>query len=347
MKADKIITKALAIVFAAIIAVGFLPAMEAQASQNIRVYVNDRRVNFPDQQPIIIDGRIFVPLSGVFEELGFTASRDTTNELITLTNGLPSDGGLINIMLSVGNRNFLVRGFPNAALTQHIMEAAPQLINGRVMVPLRAIAESIGHTATWNSTAQRARITTTGYVLAGAANDSSHLPVVAGVPGQSVIGQWIDAWPGLTDFERYVFQFVNEYRVENGLDALSLCPVLSALAWYRTSYLNRSGFIRANAQSGDVHSWGSHRSNDIANMGRVSGGGVSGGINFVARNAHMTTYEQARSSVNGWIASPPHRQNMLFGFDGRGENTIVGIGSALSVNGRRTYVYAFFGIPLQ
>ena len=178
-------------------------------------------------------------------------------------------------------------------------------------------------------------------VMANATNDSSHLPIVNGLPDQQTLSQWVDAWPGLTDFERYLFQFINEYRAENGLHALELCPTLSALAWYRTSYLNRNGFVRADVQTRVVHRWGSHTTADVASLVRdlANDGRFSVGANFNARNAQITAYAQARVTVDGWIGSPGHRANMV-----NEASTVVGIGSALSVDGNRTYAYTFFGV---
>ena len=175
-------------------------------------------------------------------------------------------------------------------------------------------------------------------VSAKAANDSAHLPIVAGMPSIGLMNQWVDDWPGLTDFEQYVVQFVNEYRVENGRQPLEICPVLSALAWYRVSYLNRNGFIRADVESGDVHRWGSHTSMDIRRLSEEMANRSSGGVNFQSRHVGFTTYHQARRTVDGWINSRSHRTNML-----NRRIAFIGAGTSLSVCGNHTYIYNFFG----
>jgi len=190
----------------------------------------------------------------------------------------------------------------------------------------------------------RARRIAIETMLAESANNSAHLPIVDGIPSQEILQQWVDAWPGLTDFEQYVLQFVNEYRAENDLPPLELCPVLSALAWYRVSYLRHNGFVRTDVASGDVHYWGSHTTNDIARFGRIiadDGRAGTFGVNFQARTARTSAYEQARVTVDGWIESPGHRANML---NERRETSLAGAGTALSVDGNRTYIYMFFGV---
>ena len=175
-----------------------------------------------------------------------------------------------------------------------------------------------------------------------AINDSSQLPIVNRLPSANVARQWIDAWPGVTEFERYVIQFVNEYRVEHGLRSLEICPVLSALAWYRTSYLSQNGFLFANVQPGEVHTWGSHRSTDVSRLASsLTNGERSGGrgINFQSRIVLFSAHQQARAVVDWWIGSPVHRANML-----NAQITLVGIGTDLSIDGNHTHTYTFFGV---
>jgi uncharacterized protein YkwD len=176
-------------------------------------------------------------------------------------------------------------------------------------------------------------------MLAAAFNNPANLPIVHGTPGVEIIGQWIAAWPGPTQFEIYTIEFINEYRAQNGRNPVEICPTLSTLAWYRTSYLNRMGFVRQGQAQGVVHTWGSAPTNSIGGLARNLPGNVSyQGGNFHALSARLTAREQARAIVDGWINSPGHRNNML-----RETHNVVGIGTALSVCGTRTYTYTFYG----
>jgi uncharacterized protein YkwD len=177
-------------------------------------------------------------------------------------------------------------------------------------------------------------------MLAAAYNNPGGLPIVSGVPSTQIMQQWINAWPGPTPFERYTLQFINEYRLQNGLGPVEACPVLSALAWYRTSYLHHAGFVRQGLVQGAVHSWGSFTTHNIGGLARdLAVNTRYAGGNFHAMSAGLTAREQARRIVDGWINSVAHRNNML-----REGHNIVGIGTALSVDGTRTYTYTFFGV---
>ncbi|MCL2571568.1 MAG: copper amine oxidase N-terminal domain-containing protein [Defluviitaleaceae bacterium] len=127
------------------------------SSAPIRVRVDGAYVDFDDQQPISRQGRILVPVRGVFEVMGFdvewipeTATAELTRE------------GLI-ITIRRGDTAIVVNG-------QRVYpDVPPQIVNGRFMVPLRAISEASGADAQWDGRNQTAIITT----------DGSHLPVGA------------------------------------------------------------------------------------------------------------------------------------------------------------------------
>jgi len=52
----------------------------------VSVYLNQEKVEFPDQQPVIVSGRTLVPARGVFEKLGMKVSWDAAKQKVTLQN---------------------------------------------------------------------------------------------------------------------------------------------------------------------------------------------------------------------------------------------------------------------
>jgi hypothetical protein len=97
-------------------------------------------VNFPGGQgPVVQDGRTFVPVRGVFEELGFTVDWEAATNTAILTR----TGQVVRI--SIGSTTFTMNG---ATFT---LDAPAQNIGGRTMVPIRFPLESVGYTISWDS----------------------------------------------------------------------------------------------------------------------------------------------------------------------------------------------------
>jgi hypothetical protein len=92
-------------------------------SSTIRIYLDGTEV-VPDVSPVLRDSRIFVPLRFVSEYFGALVYWDAENQ---------------QVWLEIGSRDVLIRlGGPT---TQLGIDSPPFILNGRVMVPLRAIAE--------------------------------------------------------------------------------------------------------------------------------------------------------------------------------------------------------------
>ncbi|MCL2360648.1 MAG: copper amine oxidase N-terminal domain-containing protein [Defluviitaleaceae bacterium] len=148
----KNLAKFTAVIMAFAMLLALLPsgAVEAQAASSstpIRVTVNGRWVHFPDQQPVMVQNRLLVPVGGVFQEMGFTPYWDSVTRIATLTR---SD---INIIIPAGSNSF-------AANHVIITPPVPQrMINNRMMLPLRAITDAVGGTAIWDSVHRIAHIT--------------------------------------------------------------------------------------------------------------------------------------------------------------------------------------------
>jgi hypothetical protein len=122
----------------------------AASAQTIRVTVDGERVNFPDQQPRETQGRVLVPLRGVFEEMGAYVRWDAQQRTVF------AQKGQTEIRLRPGDRTVHVNGQPRS------IDVPAQLVNGRTMVPLRFISESLGAEVEWVSTRNEVVINTNG-----------------------------------------------------------------------------------------------------------------------------------------------------------------------------------------
>ncbi len=111
-----------------------------------RVVVNGQEVTFPDQKPIIEDGRTLVPARGVFEALGATVSWDGN----TSTAVIKTDSK--DIAITIGQRHIVV----NAKRIP--IDVPAKIINGRTMIPLRAVAEALECEVGWDGATYTATI---------------------------------------------------------------------------------------------------------------------------------------------------------------------------------------------
>jgi len=112
---------------------------EYYKNQNIKVYVRGMMVNF-DQQPVIKGGRTLVPLRKIFEAL------DANVDWNAKTRSAKVKKGDTEIYFKIGSNILLVND------KEIGIDVEPQILNGRTLVPLRAISESMELNVDWNGT---------------------------------------------------------------------------------------------------------------------------------------------------------------------------------------------------
>lgn len=92
-----------------------------------------------DQAPVIQDGRTLVPLRAIFEALGAWVQWDAQTQTIV------ADKHLDTISLTIGDNKLNVSG------KEVTLDVAAQIIDGRTMVPVRAISEAFGAKVEWDA----------------------------------------------------------------------------------------------------------------------------------------------------------------------------------------------------
>ena len=128
--------RVLCLTLALVAVVSFAGPAPAGAQSMIRVFIDGRPVNF-DVPPQMIQGRVLVPLRGIFEQLGATVNYDAaTNRILAIR------GGQV-VELTVGSRQAAVNNSPT------ILDVPAFTINDRTMVPLRFISEALGAGVQW------------------------------------------------------------------------------------------------------------------------------------------------------------------------------------------------------
>lgn len=118
------------------------------ASQDIRVAVNGEAVNFEGAGPMSSNGRVLVPLRGVFEQMGAYVDWNAATRTVT------AERSGTNVTLRIGDRQATVDG--------RILEldSPAQISRGRTMVPLRFLSESLGASVEWIAQTRTVEIST-------------------------------------------------------------------------------------------------------------------------------------------------------------------------------------------
>jgi hypothetical protein len=128
-----------------------LPLMAASIAfgQQIRTTLDGQEVRFAGVQPITVNGRVLVPLRGVFEQMGASVDWEPATHYVFADNNAGR-----HVQLRIGEHFAKVDGRTVALDTPAIM------YRGRTMVPLRFIGEAMGAEVNWVPADRTVAITT-------------------------------------------------------------------------------------------------------------------------------------------------------------------------------------------
>lgn len=105
------------------------------------ILVSGHAVKF-DAPPVISDGRTLVPVRAIAASLGASVLWNEAEQTITITQGSTV------ITFEIGDDSMKVNGRSVS------LDVPPQIVGGRTVIPLRALAESLGLKAEWDDTLQ-------------------------------------------------------------------------------------------------------------------------------------------------------------------------------------------------
>lgn len=108
----------------------------------ITVTLDGAEVEFSAQEPVIVEGRTLIPLRGVFEQLGYEISWEAAAKTATFTNGDNT------IAVTAESGVFVMNG------EEISLDVPASIINGSMMLPLRAVGEAAGLEVEWDSSAK-------------------------------------------------------------------------------------------------------------------------------------------------------------------------------------------------
>ena len=140
--------KIIALAVSVLMVMNFVAAQTfAYPEDEVKVYIDNVQIEF-DVKPQILFDRIMVPMRKIFEELGATVEWDNPSQTAT---GI-KDGTVIEITLDTDV--MYKNGVPSK------LDVYATSMDGRTLVPLRAISEGFGCDVLWVQKSQSVMITT-------------------------------------------------------------------------------------------------------------------------------------------------------------------------------------------
>ncbi len=149
-------------------------ASQMQTKDIITIMVDGKYVDCASygQTPVIVEGRTLVPLRSVFEALGATV--EWNNEMRAAI----SEKGDLVVVVTIDSKEMMVGGTPKA------IDVPAQIMNGRTMVPVRAVAEAFGCKVEWDNNTRTVVISTM------AIEQDAEVEIAEGTPEAAFIAMW-------------------------------------------------------------------------------------------------------------------------------------------------------------
>ncbi len=114
----------------------------------VKIVVDGERA-YPDSDPMIISDRTLVPIRAVAEKLGYNVDWDPNTYMVTLTSYDSS-----NVIQLIVGGDVMVKNY-----SQQIQLDVPAFtLDGRTYIPLRAVAEAMDTTVSWDEPSKTAYI---------------------------------------------------------------------------------------------------------------------------------------------------------------------------------------------
>ncbi|NPV88375.1 hypothetical protein HPY42_02440 [Coprothermobacteraceae bacterium] len=116
------------------------------------VFTVDGMARTLDSPPVIKNSRTLLPIRAIVEALGGQVGWDANQKKVTVTLGSKT------VELWIGKNTALVNG-RQVMIDATNPKVVPEIINGRTMLPLRFVAESLGCSVEWDGNTQTVRVT--------------------------------------------------------------------------------------------------------------------------------------------------------------------------------------------
>lgn len=113
-------------------------------TKEVTVKVNDVKVESPVPAQIVND-RTMLPMRSIFERIGARVTWMESEKIIFATKGS------LLITMQIDNTIMSVQQIENDEIIKIELDSPPFIVNGSTLVPVRAVAESLGYNVEWNS----------------------------------------------------------------------------------------------------------------------------------------------------------------------------------------------------
>lgn len=137
-----------------LVAILILLFVNAQAeTRTVTVKVDNVVVQSPVPAQVV-NGRTMLPMRSIFERIGAKVTWMEAENIIFATKGSSL------ITMQINNPVMSVQHIENDEVIKIELDAAPYAINGSTIVPVRAVAESLGCSVEWDNKTYTVDITT-------------------------------------------------------------------------------------------------------------------------------------------------------------------------------------------
>ena len=113
-------------------------------TKEVTVKVN----NFVVESPVpaqIVNDRTMLPMRSIFERIGAKVTWMESGKIIFATKGN------LLITMQIDNTTMTVQRIENDEITKIELDSPPFIVDGSTIVPVRAVAESLGCSVKWDS----------------------------------------------------------------------------------------------------------------------------------------------------------------------------------------------------
>ncbi len=184
--------KTTALLLVVILMAGMLSGFSMASSEEaVTIWLDGKKVEFTDSQPIHTGTRVLVPVRGFFERIGVTVDWNNSDKLVVVKDDEQE------IMLEVGNTAVLNNGAVN------YLDCSVINRDGRTYIPLRYVSESFGYNVQWDSKTKSVHITKKTGNTGGAHGDPSDLPTVDSLENLYQLFRYNDKLAGYVNYARW------------------------------------------------------------------------------------------------------------------------------------------------
>lgn len=232
------------------------------SNQNISITIDGVKLH-TDVAPTAINNRTMIPMRAIFEAMGADVAWDNATSTATGTKGNDE------VKLQLGNLNAYING------KQFRLDVPAIAINGRILVPVRFVSESLGANVGWDGKTQT---------------------VVIKKNTEAIVKPEVSKDHNNRSIETEVLKLVNIERNSIGLSSLKASNELSNVARMKSQDMADSNYFSHTSPT-----YGS----PFDMMKRF-------GIRYNAAGENIAKgYPSVEKVMEGWMNSPGHKKNIL------------------------------------